>query len=124
MLPDVSELVSLERAGGVLGASFRDAGASDFRLVVPICPGDELRQPELHRFVPHRYSDKFTGGLHTYETREDTPLTWDDAARLLARLAPLLAPESDAGAVYPAMVRAVASRGADLPLPPANDPHP
>jgi hypothetical protein len=79
MLPALNTVVSLvPDAEGVPGASFRDAENNEFRLVIPASG-----EPVLQRFVPHRFTDKFTGDHHVYGTREDTPLAWEDAARLL-----------------------------------------
>jgi hypothetical protein len=126
MLPEVKQLVSLDddRDGGSIGVSFRDGAGELVGLVVRRrldafgrIVGYET--PELQRHVPHAYTSKIDGEQLEYRTREDTPLSWEDAGQLLARLAPHLddAPPRAAW-VVPALMHAVASRGgvpADLP---------
>jgi hypothetical protein len=92
MLPTVSELLTLaaDAQRGALVASFRDDAGADLDLVIPCPVAGNGGTPELQRHIPHRYTDKFTGDLHVYATREDTPLAWADAVRLLAQLAPRL----------------------------------
>jgi hypothetical protein len=106
-LPDVATLVSLANDdAGVPGATFRDAGDNEFRLALPFTGA-----PVLQRFVPHRYTDKLAGDHHAYVTREDTPLTWEEAATLADRVAALSGPGHDAS---DALIRDVARRaGAD-----------
>src|SRR5690349_12247976 len=104
MLPTVSTFVSLDPdAEGIPGATFRDPDDNEFRLVVP-----PSGRPVLQRFVPHRFTDKFTGDHHLYGTREDTPLAWEDAARLLDGLV-LLVP-NEQGDARRALVRELAGR--------------
>ena len=115
MLPTVSAVLDFaaDAQRGALVASFRDSEGAALDLVIP-CPatgGDGAA--ELQRHVPHRYTDKFTGDQHVYATREDTPLAWADALRLLAQLAPRLDHTQPGHArVHADMVRA-ASRGTD-----------
>jgi len=87
--------IDVGRDGSSLAATFADGDGGFFTLSLNIrldrsTPRDwRYDAPLLARTVPHLYTDKLTGGQHGYETREDTPLSWDDGAALLARLAPL-----------------------------------
>ena len=127
MPPQLTQVVSLDaHEDGSVAASFRDAEGADFTLLFPARRDAAGRHagyglPELQRHVPHRYTDKFTGDHHAYETREDTPLAWEDAARLLARMAPLVSAQAAAAAVHREMQRAAASQGAapaaECPIP-------
>jgi hypothetical protein len=115
MLPTVSELLALaaDAQRGALVASFRADDGADLDLVIPCPATGNGGAPELQRHVPHRYTDKFTGDQHVYATREDTPLAWSDAMRLLSQLAPRLdRTRPEHARVHADMVRA-ASRGAD-----------
>jgi hypothetical protein len=63
--------------------------------------------------VQHAYTSKLDGGQAAYATREDTPLSWEDAGVLLARLAPLAGGDDAlAASALPRMLHAVATRGA------------
>jgi ankyrin repeat protein len=66
---------------GVPGVTFRDANDIEFRLALP-----DGTSPVLRRFVPHRFTDKLTGDHHAYVTREDTPLAWEESAKLVDQL--------------------------------------
>ena len=121
MLPSVARLESfaVDRDGGALSALFRDADGMQIELVFPVREGATreagYEEPELHRHVPHVYTSKFDGDNLAYTTREDTPLTWEQAHRLLELLA------QHAGADVPGATRwlpemrhAAASRGGTL----------
>ena len=86
MLPSVARVESFasDPDGAALRALFQDADGMQVELVLPV-RGDA--EPELHRHVPHVYTNKFDGDNLAYTTREDTPLAWTDALRLLERLA-------------------------------------
>ena len=115
MLPTVSEVVALvaDPQRGALVASFRDEAGAELDLVIPCPATGHGGAPELQRHVPHQYTDKFTGDLHAYATREDTPLAWPDALRLLAQLGPRVdRTQAEHARVHADMVRA-AARGAD-----------
>src|SRR5689334_14240343 len=120
MLPDVTELLGVEyyRDGGSLGVCFADRAGTQFELFLR-CRLDAghrrvgYADPELQRHVPHAYTSKLDGGQLQYHTREDTPLAWEDAEQLLARLAPLLdAADPDAADLFPLVQHVVAHRGA------------
>ena len=120
MLPQVTQLLSL-RAGPdarVVGARFRDAQGDEVALVLPSLGGAAIGYgpPELRRSIAHPYSSKIDGQQLAYYTREDTPLSWEDAVLLLAQIAPLVA-ETDAPD-FSRLQHAVASRGAPARIPP------
>jgi hypothetical protein len=117
MLPTVQSVEGFDRDDRALNARFRDDDGMALALVFPAHPrADGWLAPELRREVRHEYTSKFDGDNLAYATREDTPLAWDDAARLLERLAPL-ADASIPGAsdVLPEMRHAAACRGGTLP---------
>jgi len=114
MLPTVNDPIAFaaDPQRGALVASFRDTDGADLDLVIPCPATGSGGEPQLQRHVPHRYTDKFTGDQHVYATREDTPLAWEDALRLLGELAPRLdRGHPDHARVHADMVRA-AARGA------------
>ena len=120
MLPQVAPPVAFDvyRDGGSLGARFRDATGEELSLffhrrvdAAGAACGFEV--PELRRTVAHEYTSKFDGSQGAYATREDTPLSWEDAGVLLARIAPLAEPaDAHAATALPRMLHAVANRGA------------
>jgi hypothetical protein len=115
MLPAVTDVLdfTVDAQRGALVASFRDSDGAALDLVIPCPATGHGGAAELQRHVPHRYTDKFTGDLHLYATREDTPLAWSDVLRLLDQFAARLDPSQPAHArVHADMVRA-ASRGSD-----------
>jgi hypothetical protein len=123
LIPDVRELVSIDtyRDGGSIGASFLDAMDQHVSLFLHriVDAGNVVTgyaAPLLQRHVPHEYTSKLDGGLLAYHTREDTPLSWEDAGRLLAAIAPMVpavAPHD--GYTFERLQRVVGLRGS---LPP------
>jgi hypothetical protein len=120
MLPHVAPPVAFDvyRDGGSLGARFRDGAGEELNLFFhrrldargAACG---FEAPELRRTVSHEYTSKLDGSQAAYATREDTPLSWEDAGVLLARIAPLAgAADALAGTALPRMLHAVATRGA------------
>lgn len=112
MLPTVNDVVAFaaDAQRGALVASFRDSDGAALDLVIPCPATGGGGAAELQRHVPHRYTDKFTGDQHVYATREDTPLAWADALRLLAQLAPRLdRTQPEHARLHADMVRAAAS---------------
>ena len=120
MLPHVAPPVAFDvyRDGGSLGARFRDAGGEELNLffrrrVDAAGAACGFEPPELRRTVAHAYTSKLDGSHAAYATREDTPLSWEDAGVLLARIAPLAdAADALAATALPRMLHAVATRGA------------
>lgn len=90
MMPVAMPPVTLERDDTVVVASFRDHDGNELRFVQH--GHDPSVLPDLQRTVPHRFTDKFMGGTHGYSTREDTPLSWLQAAWLLRCLAMIAEP--------------------------------
>jgi hypothetical protein len=120
-LPEPVRVASIDvaRDGGSLAAAFAARDGGHFTLWLKLRPDRSTPRdwcydaPLLERRVPHLYTDKLTGGQHGYETREDTPLSWDDGAALLDRLAPLPVeqPHERHGEFLAEMHRIVAARG-------------
>jgi len=121
MLPSIATLESfgIDRDGTALSALFRDADGMQVELVFPVrrdaTRAQGYHEPELHRHVPHVYTSRFDGDNLAYTTREDTPLTWEQAHRLLELLAPHVGPAVPGATRWlPEMRHAAASRGGTL----------
>jgi hypothetical protein len=126
MLPTPGQLRGFTEGteDGSRSVRFADVDGGALELFFPVLldgtadPTPRYSSPELRREVPHQYTNRFSGGNLDYRTREDTPLTWDDATRLLDALVALDAPGVPNAPEHLAELRAIARAGGHTAPPP------